>query len=378
MIFLASEHPCGFHNGKYYLVNRAYSIYVRYAEKFGDMILCSRLENLDIVPEDYREAAFVKEFIEIEDLKAALLGNCDKRMEDGIRKCRLVIARCPSVIAFRAADVARKCGVKVFAESMCDAWDSYWNHGVAGKLIAPYMFYKMKSVVKHADFALYVTQKFLQDRYPCPRESVGVSNVVIKSVDQDVLARRLEKIAHMDRKNISIMTTAGVSLHSKGQEYVVAAMGALKAKGILCTYYLAGDGDPEYLRGFARKAGVEDQLVFLGRIPLKEVYEFLDKMDLYIQPSLQEGLPRALIEAMSRSCPCLGARTAGIPELLDPECIVERKSPGSIAAAIEVLLESDLGKYARNNHEYSKRYLEENLNNRRNLYFRRVEAGVRE
>src|SRR5690625_396249 len=52
-----------------------------------------------------------------------------------------------------------------------------------------------------------------------------------------------------------------------------------------------------------------------------EVFDWLETIDLYAQPSRQEGLPRALIESMSRGVPAFGANTAGIPELLENEFI---------------------------------------------------------
>src|SRR5690606_42058407 len=84
-------------------------------------------------------------------------------------------------------------------------------------------------------------------------------------------------------------------------------------------YEIVGGGDQSYLRKIARKYGVADPVDFLGRITRKEVFQWLDKIDLYIQPSKTEGLPRALIEAMSRGLPCLGTRVGGIPELLTDE-----------------------------------------------------------
>ncbi len=53
----------------------------------------------------------------------------------------------------------------------------------------------------------------------------------------------------------------------------------------------------------------------------EDVFNWLETIDIYTQPSRQEGLPRALIEAMSRGLPAFGARTAGIPELLEKEFI---------------------------------------------------------
>jgi glycosyltransferase involved in cell wall biosynthesis len=77
----------------------------------------------------------------------------------------------------------------------------------------------------------------------------------------------------------------------------------------------AGNSIPWYK--IAEKYGIEKSVVFCGSIPINEVPNWLEDIDLYIQPSQAEGLPRALVEAMSRGCPALGSTVAGIPELLN-------------------------------------------------------------
>ena len=69
------------------------------------------------------------------------------------------------------------------------------------------------------------------------------------------------------------------------------------------------------------------------------VNQWLDDIDLYIQPSLTEGLPRALIEAMSRGCPALGSGAGGIPELLAPECIHKPGDSATLAKMLETAIQ---------------------------------------
>ena len=75
------------------------------------------------------------------------------------------------------------------------------------------------------------------------------------------------------------------------------------------------------MKAAIQKLDVEEQVKILGPMPHNEVFKWLETIDLYVQPSRQEGLPRALIEAMSRGVPAFGARTGGIPELLDEDFI---------------------------------------------------------
>ena len=67
---------------------------------------------------------------------------------------------------------------------------------------------------------------------------------------------------------------------------------------------------------------LRDRIVSRGRIPTgAPIFEFLDSLDLYLQFSRGgEGLPRALVEGMSRGCPAIGSTVGGIPELLT-ECL---------------------------------------------------------
>lgn len=377
-VFLASEFRCTIYKDEYYLATRAYVIFVRYAKAFGDIILCSRFEEVEEEPFDCIKADFIKEVVDCDSLSKTMLGLYKNQMIKAMESCDFVVGRFPSIIAFKACDYAKKLKKIFVAELMCDGWDSYWNHSFAGKIIAPYMTTKMKNCTWNADFAIYVTEKYLQNKYPCRDSSINASNVVITDINPDILIRRLKRIKNMDTHNISMMTSANVDQHSKGQEYVVKAIRLLKEKGINVTYYLAGAGDKSYLLKFARQAGVVDNLVFLGRLTIEQIFERLDQIDIYIQPSLQEGLPRSVIEAMSRACPVMGARTAGIPELMDDECVFERCSENSIAKAVETVLNNGLAGYAKRNFEHSKAYHNDTLNDRRNRYYDMIKKKVNE
>src|SRR5690606_15570335 len=119
------------------------------------------------------------------------------------------------------------------------------------------------------------------------------------------------------QNKIIIGTTAAIDVKHKGQQYVIEALGELKKNGYTkFEYHLVGGGDPAYLKSIAKRHNIEENIHFLGTLPHNKVFEWLDNIDIYVQPSRQEGLPRALIEAMSRGLPAFGANTAGIPELL--------------------------------------------------------------
>lgn len=374
-ILVATDFTVVKYNERLFYSSPFYTILKRYHDAFGKIILCTRVKNSFDLPEKRIDVTdMIEEVCELKSLSDAYTRRF--YLEETVKKCDMIVARIPSLISYCVVDCARKYNIPYFAESMGCAWDAYWNHGIVGKIIAPYMYLKMKSVVKNADYGLYVTEKFLQKRYPCKNETVSASNVKITDVSDDVINKREEKISKMDKNNITLMTSAAVDVRYKGHEYVIKAIPKLKEHGINVTYYMVGGGDQTYLRKIAEKCGVSENVVFTGRLTLEEVFEHLDKADIYIQPSLQEGLPRAMIEAMSRGCVCLGAKTAGIPELVDAECIFKRKSASSIVKCILAIVKKDFTYYAKRNFAVSKKYADDILTEKRVEYYEYVKRTI--
>lgn len=321
----------------------------------------------------------IDSIIEIENLYGILLGKYNRLIANKMKACDLVICRCPSFSAYKASDIARRIEKPYLAESMGDPWDAYWNHGFMGRLIAPYMFWKMKKVVRNADYAIYVTTKYLQERYPCKNPSISASNVLISDIDERILKDRIEHIDAFDEKYVTLMTTAAVDVKYKGQQYVIKAIPKINKAGIRVKYLIVGEGNNGFLNEIAKKNGVSDQVEFTGKLPLEQVFHLLDLSDIYLQPSLQEGLPRSIIEAMSRGCACVGARTAGIPELLEDSAIVKRKSVSEIAAWVvgySKLSKEERENIAKRNFSEARKYRADKLDETRRVYFEKIKEEV--
>ena len=361
------------YNNKYYTENTFYSIIARYAKKFENITLATRIIETKEIPNNFCDITdLCDKFEAINSLKGVLLGKYDKEIKYLIEDNDFLIARVHSLISFKAVKYARKANKPYLTEAMGDAWDAYWNHGILGKMIAPYGYIAMKKSIWKANYATYVTQKFLQNRYPCKNESVGVSKVSIKTCDYK------KKYSKLDKKNITILTAAAVDVKYKGQRLVIKAIRKLKKKNINIKYYLAGKGDNTYLKKIAKRNNALDSIIFLGPLTHEEVLEKMKKTDIYIQPSLQEGLPRSLIEAMSCGCVCLGSTTAGIPELLDKKYIFKRGRVNAIVESVQNVIQDDWEKISERNIEKSNEFLEEKLNERRFLYYDKINKELKE
>ena len=120
----------------------------------------------------------------------------------------------------------------------------------------------------------------------------------------------------------------------------------------------------------AKKFGVSDDFEIVGTLPHEKVFEWIDQLDIYIQPSNQEGLPRALIEAMSRACPAIGSTTAGIPELLDDNAIFTRKKVNELVDVLRLMSDTKMQlAQAEKNYNTALKYQRDEIYTRRNEFF---------
>lgn len=354
------------------------SIIKRYYDRFGKISFCCPLKTSERpVGCDVEIMDMVEEITPLTNWDG-LLHRKGSAVREAVEKSDLILARFASFSSAFVCSVAHKIGKPVFAEVMSCGWDGLWNHGLLGKLAAPVMFFAVKKSLWNADYALYVTEEFLQKRYPCKNKTVGVSDVVINEISDEIRQKRNEKIVQTDSRNITLMTSGAVNVWYKGQHFVIRAIPLLNQMGVRVKYYCVGQGDPGYLKKVAEKCGVEDQVVFTGAVSHDEVFSLLDQCDIYVQPSLQEGLPRALVEAMSRGCPAIGARTGGIPELLLDACIVKRKSVKNIAETIKKLLDDGLKQYSERSFLRATDFQGEKLDVKRDAYFKYVCDSVAE
>jgi glycosyltransferase involved in cell wall biosynthesis len=284
----------------------------------------------------------------------------------------VIVARMPSQAAGIAIREAKRLNKPLLVELVACTFDAYWNHSWKGKLVAHYRFHAVKQIIRSCPYVMYVTQKFLQERYPTKGIQAGISDVELPVLDNRLLEKRLFKIRQRSENQPLVLgTVAALAVSYKRQADVIRAVARLKRNGIIFYYQLVGEGDPAALQKIINKEHVQNEVTILGTRKHHEVFEFLDGIDVYIQPSKQEGLPRALVEAISRACPALGSNLAGIPELLDVSCLFESGNIEELVSKLVNLNNEFLIKQAEQNFEKSKQYQNAVLNEiRKNFYNR--------
>jgi glycosyltransferase involved in cell wall biosynthesis len=136
------------------------------------------------------------------------------------------------------------------------------------------------------------------------------------------------------RPDFMVLTPA--RLHpQKGHTYLLAAAAAVPA----ATFVLAGDGPlRQELEAQAREQGVADRCVFLGE--RTDVPDLLAAADVVVLPSLFEGLPVSVLEAMAAERPVVATAIGGTDEAItgeDTGILVPPRDPAALAAAIRRL-----------------------------------------
>ena len=309
------------------------------------------------------------------------LSKASRKIREEMEQADMVIARLPSNLGYLACHVAKRLGKPYMIELVGCTWDDLWNYGtLAGKLTAIPSFLLQRHYVRRAPNVLYVSRHFLQRRYPCKGHTVSCPDTSIHESSPAILEKRLEFIREMgQRSQIRIGLIASLNVGYKGHDTAIKALSLLVKKYPKLMLCFLGDGDKGKWERMAADYGVADHIDFCGSLPGGEpVLNWLDGLDIFIMPSLQETLGRALLEAMSRAVPAIGGAGTAVAEQLPDDCIHQRKDYNDLARLLDEMLSSP--KYmelcASENYYRARKYCEEFLMNRREAFWRECIQGL--
>ena len=284
-----------------------------------------------------------------------------------------VIARLPSEIGLLLINEAIRQNKPYAIEMVGCPYDALTNHGsIKARLYAPFAAYRTRKAVRDSGFVTYVTNNFLQKRYPCVNGiTESFSDVLINNLDPQILNNRLIKISN-GSSPLVIGIIANYSAKYKGIDIAIKALSILKNDLPPFEFRILGSGDSTQLSVLAANCGLKDFVFFdAPRSSGDAVNNWLDNVDLYLQPSLTEGLPRALIEAKSRACPALGTNVGGISELLPLDKLTEPGEVYELALLLTKLVNDKdaMMNSATRNFNDSSEFTFEKLNEKRNKFW---------
>lgn len=187
-------------------------------------------------------------------------------------------------------------------------------------------------IFTQADWICVTTQAIaltVQEDYSVP---VGKISIVPNYVDID----RFKPMPQSDAREKVRVGFVGRLAWEKNLEPLIDAAADLNVELLL-----AGEG-PLKSQLAARAEAVKADAKFLGRISNLDLPQFLNSCDIFVLPSLYEGHPKALLEAMACGLAVIGTRVPGIRELLvdgDNGILCEPKAD-SLRQGIERVLEN--------------------------------------
>lgn len=367
-------------NNKYYSIDMPKEIWSKYLKVFRKLIVVTRYRNkADLTPKiskGLKESSTDKvEFYPVEGYRTPnQIINIKKHVKVHLQNVDCAIIRLPSVIGFIAFHEAKKLGIPVAVESVGCPWDALWNYGtLKAKLLAIPMFIFNKHYISNSSHVIYVTEEFLQNRYPSKGLMYGCSDVAIGNPDETVLLNRLEKIkSGLNDRPIIFGLIGSLNVNYKGHELALRALATLKHDLNFRLRFLGGGNERKW-RELSQNLGIDDKVEFSGVLPTGQpVFDWMDDLDIFLIPSLQEGLPRSLVEAMSRGLPAIGSTAGGIGELLSGEF---QHKPDSFKQLEKLIHDMTIDSkcmldQARINFEKSKGYSDELLKEKQSEFWR--------
>ncbi|MCB9093683.1 MAG: glycosyltransferase family 4 protein [Halobacteriovoraceae bacterium] len=362
-----------------------YEFWQRYLQVFKSMKVVVRVKNVDSSMSSWKRVdgsgvevvalpyyigpiGFLKNYFQLKKILKNLVNPNDK-----------YIMRVASVIGSLLQPILVKNNIPYAVEIVGDPWEVFGKgvfHHPLRIFFKYYLTWKLKKICREAQAGSYVTQEVLQKRYPLSSGamSIGVSTINLKSDD---LAKE-SKVLENDKKEFTLVNIGSLEYMVKGTDILLRSLAILKDLNPQKKFQLKICGDGRYRKFHEELASalkLNDLVEFIGTLPSgNAIRDFLDSGDIFVLPSRSEGLPRVVIEAMSRGLFCLGSNTGGFLELLEEQCRVEVGNAQALAELINNSTDniSQLNEVAARNLEKSKAYLQDILNTRRTQFYQYI------
>lgn len=199
-------------------------------------------------------------------------------------------------------------------------------------LVVPLAEWLTRLALRRADLAVFVSNCLKQKYGQKLKCQVMVAN------ESRLRPWMIHKVDRWEVHRPLRVLYVGRLVPEKGVQFLLEAV-ALIAKEMPCELWIAGNGpfEPD-LRAKAEELKIISNVRWLGRVPWgKELFELMRQCDIFVLPSLGEGLPLTIVEAMSQSLPIIASRVGGIPEIVKDNTsgiLVEPGNSLAIARAI--------------------------------------------
>ena len=199
-------------------------------------------------------------------------------------------------------------------------------------------------------FITPLIKKIWKDAAEVIANSQGLKELALKSNPKQKIGTiyngiDTEKFKPNPKNNDTFIITPGASrlTSRKGLVYLIKAVDKLSKKYQQLELKIMGDGEGERARleEIVDKLNLRGRVVFLGRIPREKTFSYYQEADVFVLPSLNEGMSNAMLEALATGLPILATDTGGSKELImegENGYIIEMKNAQDIADKLEKII----------------------------------------
>jgi glycosyltransferase involved in cell wall biosynthesis len=360
-----------------------YSFWMPYLEVFPRVRAIARVREVPTVAPDWQRAdgkgvTFAAVPYYIGPVQYLLRARQVKQaIASAVNPTDATILRVSSHIADDLRPLLRRTGKPYGVEVVADPYDVFAPGSVKHPLRPLLRWWSPRQLRSHcleACAAAYVTESALQRRYP-----PGLHTFSTYYSDVELPQGAFVSSPRIARKEVSPLTLITVGTMAqlyKAPDLLIEAVAVCVREGLHLKLVLVGDGKHRaQLEAQAAQLGLAEQVCFKGWLPAGEaVRHQMDRADVFVLPSHQEGLPRAMVEAMARGLPCIGSTVGGIPELLASEDLVPPGNVAALAAKIRQVATNParLSAMSVRNLEKAKHYQQDLLCHKRLEFYRCV------
>jgi glycosyltransferase involved in cell wall biosynthesis len=245
----------------------------------------------------------------------------------------------------------------------------YIVHGQGSDVYLPWRFKRPISrlVLTSADAVIALTEHMKREMQKTSNRSIhviptGVDPSRFEGVSKDHARDKL----HLGQE-AKVIIYVGRLCPIKGLEYLIKAMRLIKDEENDARLVLVGEGEERgHLEGLVSQLGLKECTTFTGKVPNEAVPEHMAAGNVFVLPSLSEGFPLVVLEAMAAGLPIVATNVGGIPEFIvnaENGFLVEPKDPEQIAEKVCLLLGDDelRRRISENNKEKARDYSWENI-----------------
>ena len=151
--------------------------------------------------------------------------------------------------------------------------------------------------------------------------------------------------------------SVGNLVPAKGHSFLIEACNSLRKKGFRFRCIIIGEGsEKKILEKRIHDYGIAGRVTLKGAVAHNKIQDYLNSADVFVLASLSEGIPVALMEAMSKRLSVVSTAITGIPELVENNVsglLVPPKDAEQLSKAISLLIDNEtmrkkLGQNGRN------------------------------